>query len=97
MTDLPIFPLTDEHKMLRDAARDFAQKEIAPVAAEHDESGEFPHATIKKMGGLGFMGIEVPEQYGGVGTRQSGAVGSGTSPGLNPGPSSETQIESASF
>ena len=31
MTDLPIFPLTDEHKMLRDAARDFAQKEIAPI------------------------------------------------------------------
>lgn len=67
MTDLPIFPLSDEHKMLRDAARDFAQKEIAPVAAEFDESGEFPHATIKKMGELGFMGIEMPEQYGGAG------------------------------
>ncbi len=67
MTDLPIFPLTDEHKMLRDAARDFAQKEIAPIAAEFDESGEFPHATIKKMGELGFMGIELPEQYGGAG------------------------------
>jgi alkylation response protein AidB-like acyl-CoA dehydrogenase len=67
VTDLPIFPLTDEHKMLRDAARDFAQKEIAPIAAEHDESGEFPHATIKKMGELGFMGIEIPEGYGGAG------------------------------
>jgi alkylation response protein AidB-like acyl-CoA dehydrogenase len=67
VNDLPIFPLTAEHKMLRDAARDFAQKEIAPVAAQHDESGEFPNATIKKMGELGFMGIEVPEQYGGAG------------------------------
>jgi alkylation response protein AidB-like acyl-CoA dehydrogenase len=67
MTDLPIFPLSDEHKMLRDAARDFAQKEVAPVAAEFDESGDFPHATIKKMGELGFMGIEMPEQYGGAG------------------------------
>ncbi len=67
MTDLPIYPLSDEHKMLRDAARDFAQKEIAPIAAEFDESGEFPHTTIKKMGELGFMGIEVPEQYGGAG------------------------------
>lgn len=67
MSDLPIFPLTDEHKMLRDAAHDFAQKEIAPIAADHDESGEFPHASIKKMGALGFMGIEVPEQYGGAG------------------------------
>lgn len=67
MTDLPIYPLTDEHKMIRDAARDFAQKEISPIAAEHDESGEFPHATMKKMGEMGFMGIEVPEQYGGAG------------------------------
>lgn len=67
MSDLAIFPLTTEHKMIRDAARDFAQKEIAPIAAEFDESGEFPKATIKKMGGLGFMGIEVPEQYGGAG------------------------------
>ena len=67
MTDLPIHPLTAEHKMIRDAARDFAQKEISPIAAEHDESGEFPHATMKKMGEMGFMGIEVPEQYGGAG------------------------------
>src|SRR5690349_21226541 len=67
MTDLPIHPLTHEHKMLRDTARDFAQKEIIPIAAEFDESGEFPSATIKKMGEMGFMGIEVPEQYGGAG------------------------------
>lgn len=65
MSDLAIFPLTSEHKMLRDAARDFAQKEIAPIAAEFDESGEFPSKTIKKMGEMGFMGIEVPEEYGG--------------------------------
>jgi alkylation response protein AidB-like acyl-CoA dehydrogenase len=67
MTDPAMFSLSDEHKMIRDAARDFAQKEIAPNAAEFDESGEFPHATIKKMGGLGFMGLEIPEQYGGAG------------------------------
>ena len=67
MTDLPIYPLTTEHKMLRDAARDFAQKEIVPIAAEFDESGEFPYNTIKKMGALGFMGIEIPEEYGGAG------------------------------
>ncbi len=67
MTDLPIYPLTTEHKMLRDAARDFAQKEIVPIAAEFDESGEFPYNTIKKMGELGFMGIEIPEEYGGAG------------------------------
>lgn len=57
---------TDEHKMIQQAARDFAQKEIAPIAAEHDESKEFPYETIKKMGEMGFMGIEVPEKYGGA-------------------------------
>ena len=67
MSDTAIFPLTDEHKMIRDAARNFAQNEIAPIAAEFDESGEFPMATIKQMGAMGFMGIEVPEAYAGVG------------------------------
>ncbi len=67
MSDLAMFSLSEEHKMIRDAARDFAQKEIVPVAAEFDESGEFPHATIKKMGEMGFMGIEIPEEYGGAG------------------------------
>ena len=53
--------------MIRDAARDFAQNEITKVAAHYDETGEFPYETIKKMGQLGFMGIEVPEEYGGAG------------------------------
>ena len=67
MSDLAIFPLSDEHKMIRDTAHDFAQKEIAPIAAKFDESGEFPYETIKKMGEMGFMGIEIPEQFGGAG------------------------------
>ncbi len=62
-----LFPLTEEHRMIRDAARDFARNAIAPIAAQFDESGEFPYDTIKKMGEMGFMGIEVPEQYGGAG------------------------------
>jgi alkylation response protein AidB-like acyl-CoA dehydrogenase len=66
MADL-LFPFTEEHEMMRKAARDFAQKAIAPIAAEFDESGEFPNKTIKKMGEMGFMGIEVPEEYGGAG------------------------------
>lgn len=61
------FNLTDEHEMIRKAARDFAQNEIAPIAAAFDESGEFPLETIQKMGQMGFMGIEVPEEYGGAG------------------------------
>ena len=59
--------LTDEHLALQDAVRKFAQKEIVPIAAEFDESGEFPLDTIKKMGAMGLMGIEVPEEYGGAG------------------------------
>jgi len=62
-----LFPLTKEHEMIRQTARDFAQKEIAPIAAEFDESGEFPSETIQKMGAMGFMGIEIPEEYGGAG------------------------------
>jgi alkylation response protein AidB-like acyl-CoA dehydrogenase len=74
MEDLPMtnsggpnFSLSEEHEMILQAARDFAQNEIAPIAAEHDETGDFPFETIKKMGEMGFMGIEVPEEYGGAG------------------------------
>src|SRR5512136_1895719 len=63
----PNLDLTEEHKLIRDTARDFAQNEIAPIAAHFDETGEFPYETIKKMSALGFMGIEVPEEYGGQG------------------------------
>jgi alkylation response protein AidB-like acyl-CoA dehydrogenase len=59
--------ITEEHKMMRDAAREFAQNAIAPVAAHYDEIGEFPVETVRQMGQLGFMGIEIPEKYGGVG------------------------------
>jgi alkylation response protein AidB-like acyl-CoA dehydrogenase len=59
------FALTEEQEMIRDAAREFAQKEIAPIAAEFDASGEFPLQTIKMAGELGFMGIEIPEEFGG--------------------------------
>jgi len=61
------FELTEDQQLIQDAAREFAQSEIAPVAAEFDASGEFPVATIRKAGELGFMGIEVPDEYGGAG------------------------------
>ncbi len=59
--------MTEEHEALQTAVRNFAQKEIVPIAAEFDELGEFPLDTIKKMGAMGLMGIEVPEEYGGAG------------------------------
>ncbi len=62
-----LFTLSEEHRMIQSAARDFAQNAIGPISAQFDESGDFPFETIKKMGEMGFMGIEVPEQYGGAG------------------------------
>ncbi len=58
--------MTEEHEALLSAVRTFAQKEIVPIAPEFDESGEFPMDTLKKMGAMGLMGIEVPEAYGGA-------------------------------
>jgi alkylation response protein AidB-like acyl-CoA dehydrogenase len=63
----PSLELSAEHQMIRQAAREFAQNEIAPVASHFDETGEFPRETIRKMGEMGFMGIEIPETYGGAG------------------------------
>jgi len=58
--------LNENQKMIRQMARDFAASRLAPIAAEIDRTGEFPEATVKEMGGLGFLGLAVPEAYGGV-------------------------------
>lgn len=60
------FELTEEQRMYRDAVRDFAQREIAPHAAEADETGQLNWAAIKKMPTLGLTGMQVPEEYGGA-------------------------------
>ena len=61
------FNLTEEHIMIRDAARDFAQQELLPDVIERDEHQKFPHEQIKKMGELGFLGMMVDPKYGGGG------------------------------
>jgi len=61
------FSLTEEHLMIRDAARDFAQTELLPGVIERDEKQEFPQELVRKMGELGFMGIMVDPKYGGSG------------------------------
>ncbi|HKJ18086.1 MAG TPA: acyl-CoA dehydrogenase family protein [Xanthomonadales bacterium] len=61
------FKLSDEQQMIQAVAQDFAREEIIPVAAEFDRTGKFPSDTIAKMGELGLMGIQVPEEYGGAG------------------------------
>ncbi len=61
------FELTDEQAMIRKTVRDFAEKEIRPVAAYHDRTGEFPSKTIAGMGSLGLMGMLIPAAYEGAG------------------------------
>jgi alkylation response protein AidB-like acyl-CoA dehydrogenase len=61
------FRLTEEHLMIRDAARDFAQTELLPGVIERDNAQTFPNELVRKMGELGFMGIMVDPKYGGSG------------------------------
>jgi alkylation response protein AidB-like acyl-CoA dehydrogenase len=61
------FDLTNEQKMIREVAREFAEKVIAPRAEEMEKTGEFPYDIMAKMGELGMMGIPFPEAYGGSG------------------------------
>ncbi|QHI36690.1 Acyl-CoA dehydrogenase [Kordia antarctica] len=61
------FNLTEEHIMIRDAARDFARTELLPGVIERDNKQEFPQELVHKMGELGFLGIMVDPKYGGSG------------------------------
>ncbi len=61
------FELTEEHKMIRDAARDFAQTELLSGVIERDETQSFPTEQVKKLGELGFLGMMVDPKYGGAG------------------------------
>jgi len=61
------FDLSQEQQMIRNLAREFAEGEVAPGAAERDKTGRFPAELVRKMGELGLMGIPFPEKYGGTG------------------------------
>ncbi len=61
------FNLSKEHEMARTLFKEFAEKEVKPLAQEVDETEVFPRATVEKMAKFGFMGIPVPKQYGGQG------------------------------
>jgi len=61
------FNLSEEHLMIRDAAKDFAHAELLPGVIERDTNQTFPHEEIKKLGELGFMGMMVNPAYGGSG------------------------------
>ncbi|MBI4411860.1 MAG: acyl-CoA dehydrogenase [Deltaproteobacteria bacterium] len=61
------FELSETQKMIQQMAREFAKEQLAPAAAELDEKAEFPSRHLKKMGELGFMGMMIPEEWGGSG------------------------------
>lgn len=60
--------LTDSQRMIRDTARQFAQRELAPTAAARDRDATFPREAFETMAGLGLLGMMIPEEYGGAGT-----------------------------
>ena len=62
-----MYTLTEEHHMIRQSVRDFAEQEIKPVARELDRKEQFSIELTQKMGELGLFGIVVPEEYGGHG------------------------------
>lgn len=61
------FSLSADHLQLRDIVRNFAEKEIRPIAVKLDRDGEFPAEVVQKLGELGFMGMVIPTEYGGAG------------------------------
>lgn len=64
---MPNFGLTDEERNVQEMAHSFAEKEMRPVAAEHDRDSSFPHKTIEKAWEVGLMNTHIPEGYGGPG------------------------------
>ncbi|MEW6511536.1 MAG: acyl-CoA dehydrogenase [Bacteroidota bacterium] len=61
------FALTETHTMIRETARKFAEERVAPGSIERDEKEEFPREIVRELGELGFMGMMVPEEWGGAG------------------------------
>jgi short-chain 2-methylacyl-CoA dehydrogenase len=61
------FDLSDDHRLLRETVRDFAEQEIAPVAEHLDRTKSFPYEIVSRLGELDLMGIPYPEEYGGAG------------------------------
>ena len=57
----------EDHESIREMARDFAEKTLAPIAAEVDKTEHFPEDVVKQMADLGFLGLKIPEEYGGLG------------------------------
>ena len=62
-----LYDLSDDHRAIRDLARQIARERIAPLAAKLDETGDYPQEQLKVLGQQGLMGLHIPEEYGGAG------------------------------
>src|SRR5438045_7736071 len=60
------FDLSSEHQLIRSTVREFAERKVAPVAAELDREHRFPYDLVAELAELGLMGMPVPEEYGGA-------------------------------
>ena len=65
MSASPFF--NEDHESIREMARDFADRTLSPIAAEVDRTDAFPLDVVKQMAELGFLGLKIPEAYGGLG------------------------------
>ena len=57
----------EDHESIREMARDFAAKTLAPLAADIDKNEEFPMDVVRQMADMGFLGLKIPEEFGGLG------------------------------
>ncbi|MBF4992864.1 acyl-CoA dehydrogenase family protein [Arthrobacter gandavensis] len=64
---MPSFELSEEHRVLSDTVREFAEEVVAPVAAQHDAEHSFPYKVVEQMAEMGLFGLPFPEEYGGMG------------------------------
>ena len=62
--------LTEEHKLVRDAAREWVKREVSPIIEEYAQKAEFPKEIIKGLADIGAFGPYIPEEYGGAGLDQ---------------------------
>jgi butyryl-CoA dehydrogenase len=71
---MAFFDLTEEERLIQQTAREFADSEVAPVASENDRKGQFPRKLVEGLAKLGFLGMLIPEEYGGTGVGNFGLV-----------------------
>ena len=71
---IDIFNPTDEHRAIREMLRQFAEREVAPQALEHDRAERFNRGLFNALGELGVLGVTVPERWGGSGFDATAAV-----------------------